>query len=217
MKTKSILVIGMGRFGQHVAKKLNELGHEVMAVDNDEARIQKVMPFTIASLIGDCTDEDFLKSLGIDNFDVCIVAIGDSFQASLETTSLLKELGAKTVVSRATKEAQEKFLLRNGADHVVYPEKQLAIWTAICYSSEQVFDYFVLNDDYAIFEVAIPEEWCGREIAELDVRKQYGINILALKKEEKLYPNVRPNTKLTKDYHLLVLGEAADIEKCFHI
>ncbi|MFW5669087.1 MAG: potassium channel family protein, partial [Acetivibrio ethanolgignens] len=131
---KSILLIGLGRFGRHAARKLDEMGHEVLAVDKDEERVQAALPFVTNSQIGDSTDENFLKSLGINNFDVCIVAIGDNFQSSLETTSLLKELGAKLVVSRAARDVHAKFLLRNGADHIVYPEKQLALWTAIRYS-----------------------------------------------------------------------------------
>ena len=138
---KSVLLIGLGRFGRHIAIKLNELGHEVMAVDQDEERVQAALPYVTNALIGDSTNEDFLNTLGIKNYDVCIVAIGDNFQSSLETTSLLKEMGGQLVVSRATRDVHEKFLLRNGADHVVYPEKQLGLWTAITYSSEKIFDY----------------------------------------------------------------------------
>lgn len=122
---KNILLIGLGRFGRHVAIQLNDLGHEVMAVDNNEERVNEVLPFVTNAQIGDSTNADFLKSLGIGNFDVCMVTIGGNFQNSLETTSLLKELGAKTVVSRAERDVQKKFLLRNGADEVVYPENRL--------------------------------------------------------------------------------------------
>ena len=138
---KSILLIGLGRFGRHIAMKLDELHHQVMAVDTDEKRVEAVLPYVTNAQIGDATDEEFLSSLGVRNFDVCIVAIGDNFQSSLETTSLLKELGAGYVVSRAARDVQAKFLLRNGADEVVYPEKQLAAWTAIRYSADHIFDY----------------------------------------------------------------------------
>ena len=131
MKKKSILLIGLGRFGRHMAKKLNELGHEVMAVDSDEEKINDIADIVTNAQIGDSTNIQFLKRLGIDNFDVCIVTISGDFQSSLETTSLLKELGAKKVISRAERDGQAKFLLRNGADEIVYPEKQLAYWTAI--------------------------------------------------------------------------------------
>ena len=131
---KNILLIGVGRFGRHIAMHLNQLGHQVMAVDRNEERIDAVMPYVTNAQIGDSVNADFLRSLGVGNYDVCIVTIGSSFQDSLETACLLKELGAKWVVSRAERDVQEKFLLRNGADQVVYPEKQMAKWTAIRYS-----------------------------------------------------------------------------------
>ena len=119
---KSILLIGLGRFGKHIAMELHSLGHQVMAVDHNEVRVNEALPFLTSAQIGDSTSEDFLSSLGVRNFDVCIVAIGTDFQSSLETTSLLKELGARLVVSRAARDVHAKFLLRNGADEVVYPE-----------------------------------------------------------------------------------------------
>ena len=155
---KSVLLIGLGRFGLHIAQKLNDLGHEVMAVDRDEDRVNQVLPFATNAQIGDSTSREFLSSLGVDNFDACIVAIGDNFQNSLETTDLLKELGAKKVIARASRGVQEKFLLRNGANEVVYPEKQLATWTAIRCTSEHILDYIELDEDYSIFEISVPNE-----------------------------------------------------------
>lgn len=137
---KSILLIGLGRFGKHIAMHLNHLGHQVMAVDTSEERVEAVLPLVTNAQIGDSTNADFLESLGVRNYDVCIVAIGNNFQSSLETTSLLSELGARFVVSRAATDVQEKFLLRNGANEVVYPEKQLAKWTAIRYSADHILD-----------------------------------------------------------------------------
>ena len=142
---KSILLIGLGRFGRHIAMKLDELHHHVMAVDKEDTRVDAVLPFVTNAQIGDATNEDFLSSLGVGNFDVCIVAIGDNFQNSLEVTSLLKELGAKMVVSRAARDVHAKFLLRNGADEIVYPERQLADWVAIRYSADHIFDYIELD------------------------------------------------------------------------
>ena len=162
--TKSILLIGLGRFGRHVAMKLDELHHEIMAVDKEERRVEAALPYVTNAQIGDATNEAFLSSLGVSNFDVCIVAIGDNFQSSLEATSLLRELGAKMVVSRAARDVHAKFLLRNGADEVVYPEKQLAAWTAIRYSADHILDYIELDDEHAIFEVTIPEEWVGKTV-----------------------------------------------------
>ncbi len=214
---KSILLIGLGRFGRHIAMKLHELRHEVLAVDTDEKRVDAILPYVTNAQIGDSTDEDFLASLGVGNFDVCIVAIGDSFQNSLETTSLLKELGARTVVSRAARDVQAKFLLRNGADEIVYPEKQLAGWTAIRYSSDHIFDYIELDEDHAIFEVSIPESWLGRTIGELDVRRKYSISVLGVKKRGKLKLTITPDVPLERGETLLVLGESKAIQKCFHI
>ena len=214
---KNILLIGLGRFGRHVAIQLNNLGHEVMAVDNNEERVNEVLPFVTNAQIGDSTNADFLNSLGIGNFDVCMVTIGGNFQNSLETTSLLKELGAKTVVSRAERDVQKKFLLRNGADEVVYPEKQMAKWTAIRYSSDHVFDYIEIDSQYAIFEVEIPENWIGKNVGQLDIRKKYGINILATRKYGKTDVAVSPETVLNGDATILVLGEYKAIQKCFRI
>ncbi|MBQ3105763.1 MAG: TrkA family potassium uptake protein [Lachnospiraceae bacterium] len=214
---KSILLIGVGRFGGHIAMKLNELGHEVMAVDKNEERVHDVLPYVTNALIGDSTNEEFLDSLGIDNYDACIVTIGDNFQNSLETVSLLKELGAKQVIARASRGVQEKFLLRNGADRVVYPEKQLAAWTAIRCTSDHILDYIELDHDTSIFELSIPDKWKGRSIVELDIRKRYGINILGTKKEGKLDLYVTPETILSGDKTVLVMGPQKSIQKYFHI
>lgn len=214
---KSILLIGLGRFGKHIAMKLHELNHEVMAIDRQEDRVESILPYVTHAQIGDSMNEDFLKSLGVCNYDVCIVAIGNNFQSSLETTSLLKELGAKLIVSRAARDVQAKFLLRNGADEIVYPEKQLATWTAIRYSSDHIFDYIELDDDNAIFEIAVPSAWIGRTVGEINIRKKYNINIMALKRNGKLELTITPDTCFTQDAAMLVLGKNKDIQKCFHI
>ena len=156
---KSILLIGLGRFGRHIAENLYELKHQVMAVDKKEDRVNAVLDFVTNAVIGDSTNEEFLKSLGVGNYDGCMVCIGDDFQSSLETTSLLKELGAKKVVSRAARDVHAKFLLRNGADEVVYPERQLAKWSAIRYTSDHIFDYVELGKEYSIFEIEIPNRY----------------------------------------------------------
>ena len=187
---KSVLLIGLGRFGRHIALKLNEMNHQVMAVDINEDRVNAVLPYTTNAQIGDATREDFLESLGVNNFDVCIVAIGDDFQSSLETTSLLKELGAKYVVSRAARDVHAKFLLRNGADEIVYPEKQLAAWTAIRYTADHILDYIELDNEHAIFEITKPENWVGKTVGEVDVRNKHGINIMAIKHKGEMQLNI---------------------------
>ena len=214
---KSILLIGLGRFGRHIAKKLDELHHQVMAVDKEDTRVDAVLPFVTNAQIGDATNEDFLSSLGVGNFDVCIVAIGDNFQNSLEVTSLLKELGASMVGSRAARDVHAKFLLRNGADEIVYPERQLADWVAIRYSADHILDYIELDEEHAIFEISIPEEWLGKTIGQLDIRKKYDINIMALKTNDIMNLEISSDTQLLKGSTMLVLGETKHIQKCFHI
>ena len=214
---KSVLLIGLGRYGTHVARELSELNHDVLAVDRNEERINGSMQYVTSAQIGDSTNEEFLRSLGVDNFDVCIVTIGKDFQSSLETTSLLKELGGKFVVSRASADVQEKFLLRNGADEVVYPEKQLAKWTSIRYTAEHILDYVELDAEHSIFEVAIPEKWIGRKVGEIDIRRKYNINILATKVNGKMDLAVTPETVLEANKTMLVFGEDKDLQKCFRI
>ena len=214
---KSILLIGLGRFGKHIAIKLSELHHQVMAVDQVEERVNAVLSYVTNAQIGDSTNEEFLKSLGVRNYDLCIVAIGEDFQSSLETTSLLKELGAKYVVSRASRDIHAKFLLRNGADEIVYPEKQLANWTAIRFSSDHIFDYIELEGDNAIVEVAVPSHWIGKTVGELDIRKKYHINLLATKHHKSLETSINAETVITSDISLLVLGSHNNIQRCFHI
>ena len=214
---KSVLLIGLGRFGRSVAEKLNELHHQVMAVDKSEERVNEVLPIVTDAQIGDATSETFLRSLGVDNFDVCIVTIGEDFQSSLETTSLLKELGAKKVVSRASRESQKKFLLRNGADEVVYPEGQLAAWTVIRYTTDHVLDYIALDSEYAIYDIAVPGDWFGKTVGALDIRKKYNLNVLAVREEGKPSMAVNSETMLLENQTILVLGKWKDIQKCFRI
>lgn len=214
---KNILLIGVGRFGRHIAMQLSQLGHQVMAVDINEERINDVLPFVTNAQIGDSTNEEFLRTLGIGNFDVCFVTISSNFQNSLETTSLLKELGAKSVVSRAERNVQAKFLLRNGANNVVYPEKQMAKWAAIRYSADHIFDYIEIDEQHAIFEVQVPKEWIGKSVGQLDVRRRFGINILGIKRAGKTDVSVMSDTILSDDITILALGEYKALQKCFQI
>ncbi len=217
MKTKSILLIGLGRFGRHVANSLVELGHQVMAVDHDEKRVNDLAPIVTNAQIGDCSSEEFLFSLGIPNFDVCIVAISGDFQVSLETTCYLKELGAKKVISRAERDGQAKLLLRNGADEVVYPEKQLAQWIAIKYSSDSILDYIEIDDEHGIFEIALPQNWIGKSVIEVDIRRKYNLNIMAVKTQGKMNLNVTPDLVFKEGQSILVLGEQKLIQKIFKL
>ncbi len=214
---KSVLLIGLGNFGKHIARQLRELGHEVMAIDSNEERVDEALSYITNGQIGDSTKEEFLSTLGVRDFDVCIVTIGDDFQSSLETTSLLKELGAKMVVSRAERDGQEKFLLRNGADEVIYPEKQLARWTAIRYTSNHISEYVSLDEENALLEVDLPEHWIGKTIGEIDIRRKYGISIMGVRRNQKLKLTITPETMFEINDMLLVLGKYKDLQKCFKI
>ncbi len=210
---KSVLLIGLGRFGRHMAQKLKELHHEVLAVDHNEQRVNDILPLVTNAQIGDSTNEQFIASLGVRDFDVCVVAIGDDFQSSLETTALLKEQGASFVVARAVRDVHAKFLLRNGADDVIYPEKQMASWAAVRYSSDHIFDYIELTDDHSIFETAVPASWVGKTIVELAVRQKYRINVLAVKRAGSLEPLPGPNHSFRADERIFILGGNRDAQK----
>lgn len=214
---KSFLLIGLGRFGRHLAIQLNAQGHQVMAVDDDEEKVNAMLNVVTNAQIGDSTNGEFLQELGVNNYDVCIVAISDNFQSSLETTSLLKELGARKVVSRAERDVQAKFLLRNGADEVLYPEKQLAKWAAVRYGSDHLLDYIELDADNAIVEVEVPAEWAGKTVGEIDVRRIHNINLLAVKRDGAVDAQITPHTVLPADGTLLALGEYRALKKCFRV
>lgn len=214
---KTVLLIGLGRFGRHVAAELYNLGHEIMAVDKNEERVNDILPLVTNAQIGDSTNYEFIKSLGINNYDICIVAIGDNFQSSLETTALVKDLGARFVVARANRDVHAKFLLRNGADEVVYPEKQIAKWAAIRYSSNHILDYIELEDGHAMVEVSVPKSWLGKSIGQIDIRKKYDLNIIAVKQNGKMSVSVTPDTVLTQDKSLFVLGEQRKLQKLFQM
>lgn len=214
---RSVLLIGLGRFGRYTAHKLNELNVQVMAVDKDEQRVNKVLGYVTNALIGDSTNQSFLSSLGINDYDACIVAIGDDFISSLETTSLLHEMGAKKVISRAAGKSQEKFLLRNGADLVVFPERDLANETAIRASSSSVLDYINLEGEYAIFQMKVPESWYGKTIASLNIRNVYGVNVLGVRKNGMLNMHVTADTVMEPESSIMVLGKEEEIFRRFHL
>ena len=214
---KSFLVIGAGRYGKQIALQLNQQNQEVMVVDLVEDRISEILPYVTSAQIGDSTNIEFLRSLGVRNFDVCIVTIGTNFESSLETTSNLKELGAAYVVAIAERDVSEKFLLRNGADEVLYPQKQIAKWAAIRYASNHILDFIKVDDENAIFEVPVPKDWLGRTIGQIDIRKKYNINIMAIKKDGTLKMSVSSDTILTEDLTMLVFGEYKALQKCFHL
>lgn len=210
---KSFLVIGMGRFGGELARKLVELGNEVMVIDKSQLKISSISDEFTDAQIGDCTNALVLSSLGVSNFDVCFVTIGDNFQSSLEITSLLKELKAKKVVSKANSQVQKKFLLRNGADEVVYPIKEVAERLAIRLSAKNLFDYIGLNTEFSISEIPVHESWIGKTLAKANVRNNHDINVLAIKKDGALTPLTNINYVFEKNDHVIVFGKNTDIFK----
>lgn len=210
---KSILVIGIGRFGRHLSQKLVELGNEVMIVDKDEEKLIELLPFATNAQIGDCTNETVLRSLGIKNFDLCFVCIGNNFQSSLEITSLLKDLGAKYVISKASRDIHVKFLMRNGADEVVDPERDIAEKLAVRYSANNLFDYIGITKDVAIYEIPPLVSWIGKSIKETNLRARYHVSILATKVGDKVSPLTSAEHIFTAEEHLMVMGDHKNVEK----
>ena len=210
---KSILIIGLGRFGRHMAKKFSEQNNDVMAIDINEERINNVLSVVTNALIGDATNEQFMETIGVRDFDLCVVAIGDNFQSSLETTALLKDLGAKFVLARASRDVHAKFLLRNGADDVIYTEKETAERLAVKYGSDNIFNYLELNDEYSIYEIAVPSSWLNKSILKVNVRSKYGISILATKQGNNIYPLPKPEHVFTDSESLMILGKNEDVSR----
>lgn len=210
---KSILVIGLGRFGQHLCRELAEHKNELMVIDIKEENVEAVMPLAASAQIGDCTNVEVLKSLGVSNFDICFVCIGTNFQSSLEITSLLKECGAKYVVSKATRDIQAKFLLRNGADEVIYPDRDIAEKIAVRFSANHVFDYIEFNDDFSIFEIPVLKEWVGKTIKEVNVRAKYKVSILGYKRGDGTHLMPMAEHIFDEKEHLMVIGQVEDVEK----
>ena len=210
---KSILIIGLGRFGRHMAKKFSEQNNDVMAIDINEERINNVLSVVTNALIGDATNEQFMETIGVRDFDLCVVAIGDNFQSSLETTALLKDLGAKFVLARASRDGHAKFLLRNGADDVIYTEKETAERLAVKYGADNIFNYIELNDEYSIYEIAVPSSWLNKSILKVNVRSKYGISILATKQGNNIYPLPKPEHVFTDSESLMILGKNEDVSR----
>ena len=210
---KNVLVIGMGRSGRHLAAKMLELGNEVMIVDKDEEIIEELSPKFTDSFIGDCTNEGVIRALGVNNFDICFVCIGENFQSSLEITALLKDMHAKYIVSKANRDIQARFLKSVGADEVVYPERAIAEKLAIRFNADNVYDYIELTDEYSIFEIPVVEEWIGKSIGQIHVRRNYNINIIAIKKGEVLRPLPGGDYVFKSEDHLVVIGKSTDVFK----
>ena len=210
---KNVLLIGLGRFGRHMAQKLHDLHHQVLAIDKDERRIQEAMAYVTNAEIGDATDPALIDALGVREFDLCVVTMGHDLQASLEITSLLKKRGAPYVLVRVARDAHAQFLLACGADEVIYPEKQLAGWAAVRYSSDHIFDYIQLSAEYSIYETEIPESWIGHTVVDLAVRQKYRLNILAIRKNGQVIPMPGPTHQFCRDERIILLGSEKDAQR----
>ena len=202
---KSVLIIGLGRFGHHLCMDMANRGNEVMVIDKDEKKTPDLLEYATAVRVGDCTNEEVLRSLGVGNFDLCFVCIGSNFQSSLEITSLVKELGGKHVISKANRDIHAKFLLRNGADEVIYPDRDIAEKLAVRYSADHVFDYIELSDEYSIYEIPPLTQWVGKSLKESGIRNSYHINILGTKTDGKT--NLMPSADyvIRAEDHLLAI------------
>lgn len=209
---KTVLIIGLGRFGRHLATRMAELGNEVMIVDQNAEIVEKLLPYVTDGKIGDCTDEEVLRSLGVNNFDICFVCTGNSFQSSLEITDQLKTLGAKRVISKADRDIQAKFLLKNGADEVVYPNRDIADKVAVRCSMNNVFDYVELSQGYSIYEIPPLTKWIGKSIKDLDIRQRYKISVISTKEEGSLNMLPGPDHIISGSEHLVVIGLQKDID-----
>lgn len=209
---KSILIIGLGRFGRHMAEKFMEDGHEVLAIDKNEDRADDAVGSIQQILIGDATDDRFMEGLGIPNFDLVVIAVADNFQTVLEITVLLEDLGCKYLIARATTEVHKKLLLRNGADYVVYAERQLAEHLAIKFGADNIFDFVELTPEIGIYEVAVPEKWCGKSIIDLAIRSKYHVSIVATKINNKVFPLPHPNYVFTGEETIMVMGNEEDVK-----
>ncbi len=209
---KSILVIGIGRFGKHLCQDLVENGNDVMAVDEQEENLEEILPIVTSAKIGDCTKEEVLRSFGVSNFDICFVCIGTNFQSSLEVTNLLKEMGAKYVISKATRDIQAKFLLKNGADEVVYPDRDIAKRMATRVSTSHVYDYVEMGQ-YSIYEIQPLDEWIGKTIREVDFRAKYNVSIMGTKRGDETSLMLTPEHVFDKEEHLMVIGKKEDIDR----
>ena len=210
---KTVLIIGMGRFGHHLASNMISLGNEVMIVDKDESRLEDLTKLISNIKIGDCTNEDVLQSFGVANFDICFVCIGTNFQSSLEITSLLKELGAKYVISQATRDIHAKFLLKNGADEVIYPNRDSAEKLAVRVSNDNLYDYVELDNEYSIYEIPPLREWIGKTIGEVDFRARLNSSIIGTKLNGITSFLPGADHVFRADEHLMVIGKKKDIDK----
>lgn len=210
---KQFVVIGLGRFGSSVARTLYGLGHEVLAVDVHEETVQGIVESVTHAVQADATDENSLKALGIRNFDVAIVTIGNNMQASILVTLMVKDLGLKYVVSKAQNELHAKVLYKIGADRVVFPEREMGVKVANNLVSSNILDYIELSEDYSIAETEALPEWIGKNLLELNMRAKFGVNVMAIKREADINIAPRADDIIEEGDTLIVVGRNDDLKK----
>ncbi|PRR76835.1 Ktr system potassium uptake protein A [Clostridium liquoris] len=213
MAKKQFVVIGLGRFGTSVAKTLYALGNDVLAIDSNEDMVQDISDSVTHSVQADATDENSLRSLGIRNFDVAVVTIGSELQASVMVTLLVKELGVKYIIAKANNELHAKVLYKIGADRVVLPERDMGVRVAHNLVSSNILDYIELSPDYSIAEIVSPKEWHGRNLKDLSMRANYGINVVAIKKDNDI--NVSPSAEdiIEPDDIVVAIGGTEELSR----
>jgi len=210
---KQFVVIGMGRFGSALAKRLYALGHEVLAIDSNEDEIQRISDKVTHAVTADATDESVLKSLGIRNFDVGIVAIGADVQSSIITTLMLKEMGIKYVVAKAQNDLHAKVLIKIGADRVVFPERDMGERVAHNLVSTNLLEFIELSPEFSIIEFAVPHIWVGKNLRDLNLRVKYGVNVVAIKNNNKINPAPMADEEIKEDTILVIIGSNDGIKK----
>ena len=210
---KSFAVIGIGRFGESVAKTLTELGNEVLAIDKNPDRIHDISEFVTHAVEADIMDESNLKELGLSNFDVVIVSIGSDIESSIMATLIAKEMGVKKVIAKAQAELHGKVLKKIGADKVVFPERDMGTRLAHNLTSSNILDYIELSPDFSILEIAALNDWVGKDLKSLRIRNKHGVNIIAIKNDGNINLAPSPNDIIKEDDIIVMIGDSEDIKK----
>lgn len=213
MKRKTIGIIGLGRFGGTLAKQVAALGHEVVGIDIEETLVQKLAPYLTHSIVGDFSDEDTIRQLNLQELDVVVIAIGDNLKAKLLSAMVLKELHTPYIVAKASTTMESKLLERVGVDLIIFPEMDMAERVAQMLTRENIVDYFQLSQDIGLVEMGIPQFMVGHTLVELDIRKHYNVNIVAVKRDKNVIAPPNPNNPLQDDDMLIVIGRNEDITK----
>ena len=213
MSSKQFVIIGLGRFGSSVAKTLYALGHDVLAIDSNEDLVQEISDSVTHAVQMDATDENALRTLGLRNFDVAVVTIGANIQASVMATLLVKDMGIKHIIAKGNSDLHAKVLYKIGADRVILPEKDMGVRVAHNLVSSSILDYIELSPDYSIIEIESPKEWYGKSMKELSLRSKYGINVMAIKRNNEV--NISPDADdvINKDDIVVAIGSAEDLTK----